>query len=184
MIDYGKVRLSPYVKSLRQKLFDWMNDGPTRRAAGEYRPFSEPEFDAWLAGMTAGREQMLFIIAEQESMTPAGFCTLTGVSPVHRRGRLGIAVDSGMRRRGLGGDAVAGLTRHAFFDLGLERLALDAPAGNEAALRLYERCGFRREGVWRRHFFIDGAFHDAVAMAILRDEVRPPPAGAVSDERL
>lgn len=179
MIDHGAVRLSPYVKSLRQRLFDWMNDAPTRRAAGEYRPLSEPEFDHWLAGMTAGRDRVLLIVAERATMTPAGFCALTDINPLHRRARLSIAIDPAMRRRGLGGDAVTALTRHAFLDLGLERLSLDTPAGNAAAIRLYERRGFRREGVWRRHFLIDGDFHDAVAMAILRDEFAAP-AGALS----
>jgi len=43
--------------------------------------------------------------------------------------------------------------------------------GNEAAMRTYEKCGFKREGVLRQAVHIDGQFRDLVVMAVLRDEV-------------
>ena len=36
---------------------------------------------------------------------------------------------------------------------------------NETAMRLYERCGFQREGTLRDEFRIDGQFVDDVLMA-------------------
>lgn len=175
MIEHGRVRLTPYVKSLRQKLFDWMNDATLRRAAGEFRALSEMDFDAWIGRMAGTPQNVFFIIAERERLVPVGFCFLAGLEPIHRRARLGIAIgEAAFRGRGLGRDAVSALVRHGMQDLGLERVALDVSTGNAAALRLYAACGFRHEGVLRRHFFVDGAFHDAAAMAILRGESDPP----------
>ena len=37
---------------------------------------------------------------------------------------------------------------------------------NEAALRLYERCGFVVEGVLRGEFFLDGVYVDDLLMAL------------------
>lgn len=176
MIEHGRVRLSPYVRSLRQKLFDWMNDPGVRRAAGEFRTLSELELDRWVERMSTGTQNCFFIIVERERLTPVGFCTLTGLSPIHRHARLGIAIgDAAFRGRGLARDAVTALVRHGYADLGLERIFLDVLADNHAAQRVYEACGFRREGVWRRHFFVDGAFHDAVTMALLHDEAAAEP---------
>jgi RimJ/RimL family protein N-acetyltransferase len=34
-------------------------------------------------------------------------------------------------------------------------------------MRLYEKVGFVREGVLRDAVFVDGEFHDAIAMALI-----------------
>jgi RimJ/RimL family protein N-acetyltransferase len=50
-------------------------------------------------------------------------------------------------------------------------------ADNAAALALYERFGFEREGVKRRARYLDGVWRDMVGMALLREEGgRPPPS--------
>jgi putative acetyltransferase len=41
---------------------------------------------------------------------------------------------------------------------------------NEAAIRLYERVGFAREGVLRRHVSKRGRSRDVVVMAAVRDD--------------
>jgi RimJ/RimL family protein N-acetyltransferase len=64
--------------------------------------------------------------------------------------------------------------------LNLHRLELEVFAYNGRAVRTYEKLGFRREGTRREAKFHDGAYHDAILMAIvagdwtgdLRDRVR------------
>jgi putative acetyltransferase len=50
----------------------------------------------------------------------------------------------------------------------LTRLELEVYADNEAAVRLYERYGFEREGTLRQHAFRGGHYVDTYAMARLR----------------
>lgn len=47
---------------------------------------------------------------------------------------------------------------------------LDCKPNNEVALRLYERCGMKREGVMRDVIWIDGAYEDLVMLSILDGE--------------
>ena len=58
--------------------------------------------------------------------------------------------------------------------LGLTRLELEVYTDNEPAIHLYERFGFEREGLLRRHAYRDGRYVDAYPMARLR----PPAATA------
>jgi RimJ/RimL family protein N-acetyltransferase len=41
---------------------------------------------------------------------------------------------------------------------------------NERAIKSYEKCGFRVEGVLRQEIFRDGSYYDTIAMGILKDE--------------
>jgi putative acetyltransferase len=52
--------------------------------------------------------------------------------------------------------------------LNLTRLELEVYTDNEAAIRLYERFGFEREGRLRQHAFRDGRYVDSYVMGRLR----------------
>ena len=52
--------------------------------------------------------------------------------------------------------------------LNLTRLELEVYTDNDAAVRLYERFGFEREGLLRRHAYRDGRYVDSYSMARLR----------------
>lgn len=175
MITQGRVSLSPFVRGLRQKLFDWMSNPDLRRAAGEFATMSEFEFDAWLQRQAAAAGNLLCIVGHRETATPIGFATLSGMERIHRRARLGIAIgEAAYRSQGLGKEATAALVAHGFRDLGLHRIALDVVDGNTAAIKTYQRCGFQIEGRLREHYFVDGVHRDAIIMGLLRQDAAAP----------
>ena len=42
----------------------------------------------------------------------------------------------------------------------------------DAAVRFYEKCGFKREGAQRHGYYCDGRYHDVIMMSILEGEFR------------
>ena len=78
---------------------------------------------------------------------------------------LGLMVAESHRRRGIG----AALLEQAIAwaqDAGVRKLELHVFPWNEPALRLYERFGFEREGLRRRHYRRGGEYVDAILMAL------------------
>ena len=62
--------------------------------------------------------------------------------------------------------------------LGLSRFTLRAAlaiclASNLGSARILERCGFRREGLQRRHYRVRGEYRDQLLFGLLREELRP-----------
>jgi len=74
--------------------------------------------------------------------------------------------------RGYGTDAVRALCRHAFAEMNLHKVRLEVIATNPRAEAVYERVGFRREGVLREEFYRQGRYHDVIRMGLLRGELR------------
>ena len=72
--------------------------------------------------------------------------------------------------RGYGTDALVALLRWLFHARNLHRAGLTVLAQNARALRLYQRVGFVAEGTLRDDAYFDGAYHDQVAMGLLRPE--------------
>lgn len=84
-------------------------------------------------------------------------------------GSLGIGILPAWRGQGLGAQLIA-RALEAARERRLVRVQLHVRADNERAVRLYESLGFRHEGCLRRELCIDGAYYDALVMAVLLDE--------------
>jgi RimJ/RimL family protein N-acetyltransferase len=77
---------------------------------------------------------------------------------------LGLMVAASHRRRGIGTrllDAAVAWARES----GVKKLELHVFPWNEAAIRLYERYGFVKEGYRRNHYRRGAEFVDAILMA-------------------
>jgi RimJ/RimL family protein N-acetyltransferase len=74
--------------------------------------------------------------------------------------------------KGYGSEALRLVVAHGFEAYNLHRIGLDVFAYNDRAIHVYEKIGFRREGVQRDALFYKGEFHDSILMAVLEDEWR------------
>ena len=83
------------------------------------------------------------------------------------RGAVGMGVVSEHRGRGIGFRLLGAALEEAF-RRGLGRIELDVRVDNLRAIALYEKVGFKREGVIRDAFFVDGEYCDAITMAVIR----------------
>jgi aminoglycoside 6'-N-acetyltransferase len=66
------------------------------------------------------------------------------------------------------------LARYLFEEHGHHRLTIDPAAENAAAIRAYERVGFRAVGIMRRYERgPDDVWRDGLLMDMLEEEFRP-----------
>lgn len=134
------------------------------------RPPTVAEHLRWLADVDARGDRHEFMIVERTSGQSVGTIGLSRIDPRHRRAEYGVLIgEPGARGKGLASEASRLLLDYAFRTLGLVRVYLHVFADNAAAVRLYERVGFLREGLLRRHVYKGGRFRDVVAMAAVRD---------------
>lgn len=78
-----------------------------------------------------------------------------------------------LRGHGYGTEAGRAVVEWAFDVVGLHRVSLEVYAFNPAAQRSYEKIGFVVEGRARDALRWDGAWADAVCMAMLDTDPRP-----------
>jgi RimJ/RimL family protein N-acetyltransferase len=100
-----------------------------------------------------------------------GLVEFDGVDWSNRTTFVSIGIgEPGQRGQGYGRDAMAVGLRFAFNELNLHRVCLTVFSYNAAAIALYERLGFTREGVYREHIERDGRRYDMVLYGLLRRE--------------
>ena len=128
-------------------------------------PFDEPgstRLTIWVGEHVAG----LIQFGEQDE-------------PTYRYAWIDVFLDAAVHGQGLGADAVGTLLRHLVDERGHHRVTIESAVENAAAVRAYEKAGFRRIGVMRRaERGPEGRWRDALLMEHV---VEPPPRSSPRD---
>jgi RimJ/RimL family protein N-acetyltransferase len=115
---------------------------------------------------------------------PAG---ILAFEVANRRSRIAylhaVMLGPSYRGRGLATAATRLLVRHLVFDLDYHRVQLEVYGFNEAAVRHFERAGFRREGVRRSAYWRHDRWVDGILFGLVREDLEPEPGtpGIVSE---
>lgn len=94
--------------------------------------------------------------------------TLAGNPRRRHTASIGMGVHDAFAGRGVGSELMKAVLDIADNWLDLRRVELTVFTDNEAAIRLYERHGFIREGCLKAFAFRDGQYVDAYTMARLK----------------
>jgi len=108
----------------------------------------------------------LVAVLDGELAGSAGFNHYTGRRS-HAAG-LGLGVHDDHCGKGIGTALMSALVDAADNWYALKRLELTVFTDNAPAIRLYEKFGFEREGIWRAFAFRAGHYADALSMGRVR----------------
>ena len=91
------------------------------------------------------------------------------LEPKYRHASIDLFLDPALHGRGLGTEAVRRVVRHLIDERGHHRITIDPAAANTAAIRAYEKVGFRPVGILRKaERDADGAgWHDGLLMELI-----------------
>jgi aminoglycoside 6'-N-acetyltransferase len=145
----------------------------------------EPDVSRWWGGYDADPKRIVEEILEDRDAVSYALEAngeLVGLiqyqeenTPDYRHASIDIFLATASQGRGLGSEALHLLARYLFEERGHHRLTIDPAAGNERAIRAYERVGFRPVGVMREYERgPDGSWHDGLLMDVLARELRAP----------
>lgn len=147
----------------------WLNDPIVLEYFGSQVPLSLAQEEKWYEDMLQDPRTKAYAVEfEGKHIGGAGFSDIDG-----RNASVEVGLFIGLSEMwdgGLGFDVLKTLVRFGFEQMNLHRISLRVFAGNERAVHLYEKVGFRHEGCWRQAEFRHGRYHDLLWMSILREE--------------
>jgi aminoglycoside 6'-N-acetyltransferase len=130
--------------------------------------------DADLRRQAEGRgdERAFAIVREREVVGMIHFHEEN--DPDFRHASIDLFVATAHQRQGLGADAIRTLARYLIRERGHHRLTIDPAAENVAAIRAYEKVGFRPVGLMREYWRSpEGTWQDGLLMDLLARELGP-----------
>lgn len=119
----------------------------------------------------AGPSQQAFAVVHLASGRVAGSTRYMNAEPAHKRVEIGSTwYGIEFQRTAVNTECKFLLLRHAFEEMGLNRVELKTDLRNLRSQRAMERIGAQREGVLRKHMIVPGHVRDTVYYSILSDE--------------
>ena len=155
-------------------LHRWFNDPVVMDGWGWSAPARSIQHVAgqvedWLARETAF-ERPEALIAESLAGEPIGLIVVRVDRPEARSVELSLLVDADRWGQGFGIDMVQTILEACFDGWGVNRIGVRVEEGNERALALYRRLGFREEGRLREAAFRNGEHADVLLLGQLAAE--------------
>jgi aminoglycoside 6'-N-acetyltransferase len=144
------------------------------------RLLADPAVARWWPGYDAARVRDEFVAVQDDTtvlaIERAG--AVIGLvqyaeeeDPQYRHASIDLFLGANAHGRGYGPEVIRAVVRHLVSVRGHHRIVIDSAAANVAAIRAYEKVGFRRIGVMREYERgADGSWHDGVLMELLARE--------------
>jgi diamine N-acetyltransferase len=162
------IALGPLRRELISVYMDCNNDFQTTRTLAISRPVTEEELIAAIDRFAKMESCVFFTIYEKASMKPIGITFLTEIDYKHRTAEFNIVIsDSSSHGKGYGTETTKLMMDYAFSVVGVHNLQLRVYEFNKAAIRVYEKAGFRTYGTRRESHFIGGRMWDTMYMECL-----------------
>lgn len=91
--------------------------------------------------------QLRLMIEEKNCQKIIGIADLFEISPIHKNAFAGIYIMPDARSKGFAGMALGLLDKYSSGILNITNIAAKIMEGNQASIRLFEKCGYIRRGV-------------------------------------
>lgn len=170
LIPFAEADIEPllgWIGSLKELLF-WT-------ASSFGYPLTREHIQQHLRDCAARGDRLVFKAVDSENGEAVGYVELGALDFRNRSARIGrVLIAPAARGRGLGEAMVRAALAYAFEVLRVHRAELGVFDANPRALALYERVGFRREGVHRESFAVPaelgGGYWSEIVMSVLAPE--------------
>ena len=116
---------------------------------------------------------MLFrsIIVEKDTDNPVGTIILSDIDSKNGVAQVHIKILNEFRGKGFGTDSLNVIVQFAFFELRLNCLYAEILSYNSASVGMFEKCGFRKEGMLRERIYKNGQYCDILTYSLLVRDV-------------
>ena len=186
IVEGTRVALGPLREDLAATYACWVNDPEVRRGLATTALYTVEAEQDWArrtaeAAAKHNPEIVAFTIYDRSDLHPVGSCSLMHIDYRFRRAELGILLGE-RRGQGLGTEATTLTLDWAFTVMGLHNVMLGVFDWNAAAIRAYEKAGFREIGRRRGAVETMGRRFDDVLMDVVADEFESPVLGELVPE--
>jgi RimJ/RimL family protein N-acetyltransferase len=146
-----------------------INDAETEYMIGGWSfPVSSREQQRWFENLPASDNNTLRVMIDTDEGT-VGTAILSNIDYKNGTAEIHVKLLKGnYRNKGYGSDTVNALINYAFEELRMNCVFAQVSNHNVPSRKMFEKCGFIKEGVMRQRIFKHGEYLDVVIYSVIR----------------
>jgi len=155
--------------------YHWANDPELIHLTGmSPQPKGLTDIERWFESVLVNANQRMFTIKTFDG-DYVGNIEIGDIEWRVGRGEMGLLIgDKRYWNHGIGSEAIHLMARFGFEELRLHRIEARVLTHNPRAQHVFERCGFKREGVLRGSHYCGGIHQDVVMFSLLSTDPLTP----------
>lgn len=153
-------------------LMELINDADTEKLlGGSSFPVSIEGQQRWISEQTGRTDVLRCIVALKQDEEGIGTVILSDIDNKNGVGQVHIKMDKKRGRgKGYGSDALNTVVKYAFNEMRLNCIYADVLEYNTVSQKLFEKCGFHRDGVLRSRVYKGGKYINVVSYSRLKED--------------
>lgn len=150
---------------------NWFNDEQVCKWNAHHRyPMQKAELVDYVNNCNSA-DSIVLAIEDKKTKEHVGNVSIQEISYVDRSGEFAIIIgEKAYWKKGYAIRACRLIIRHAFDQIGLQRVYVGASEKNLGAQKIVENVGFKKEGVRRKAIYKNGEFLDIYEYGLLKEE--------------
>ena len=159
------VSLRLFNESDIERKVSWINDPENNQHLHYDIPLEISKTQMWFKNKD--NTKRLDLVIEYDGL-PVGLIGLLQIDNGNKKAEFYISMgETSFKRKGIATKASELLIRYAFSEIDLHKVYLNTDGENHAAHRLFEKVGFKREGVFKDDMIHHGKYIDRIRYAII-----------------
>jgi diamine N-acetyltransferase len=152
-------------------LYEWENDSELWQQGCTLSPYSRHSLRQYISDAMQQNvfqtEQLRLMIVIKETGETIGTADLYSIDAKNSRAGVGLLITKQFTGKGYGAQALAALNDFAFSFLHLHSLHAQIIDGNAVSIKLFEKCGFSKTGVFRQWIWYDNQYLDVLLYQLI-----------------
>jgi RimJ/RimL family protein N-acetyltransferase len=166
-----KVYLRPLERADGPLFVEWLNHPDIQRMTLRARPLNLQDEEEFVDRVRVSTSDVSLLIVARADDRPVGVLGLHQIDWRSRQAAFGITIGQAADwNQGYGSEATRLIVDHAFATMNLNRVWLQVIEYNERGIHVYEKIGFKKEGLLRQEHYREGRYWNTWLMAILRED--------------
>ncbi len=118
----------------------------------------------------AYKRSVYWAIARKSDNKLVGSCGFNYWNRDHSRAEISYDLARELWGKGIMTKTVKSVLGFAFIQMQLVRVEATVHPNNQGSLSVLRKCGFKKEGLLRKHKLLHGTFYDAIMLSLLQEE--------------
>lgn len=152
----------------------WMNDQEVTQYLLAFLPMEADELE-WIDRLQKNKnEDIVLVMVDPKTGKPIGSMGIHRINWKDRVASTGAVIgDKAYWGKGYGSEAKMLLLNYAFNTLNLRKICSGCVSFNTRSEAYSKKCGYKREGVFKKHIFRNGRYWDHVNLAVFKEDWLP-----------